>query len=237
MVTQALPSTEVQPAVVVQPAVDPILTTITPDPAIAAPSITPAVPAPSPEPSPLPVTPSGPSEVQILRQRLAQVEAAREAAETEATLTQEAQQVYQEEMAAGQTEADARRIAGRHLTLARRVHERVQELRMQQETLQGKQNAAIAIGSQYGVNPTILMSAESPQQMREMAEREKRYTGLERDLQALKRGQVPPQTLNANGISQAGGPAVTADNIDALHLEGKVSDEIYRNFLSTGQLR
>ena len=236
MVTQVIPSTEV-----IQPAVDPnLLTTTTPEPAIApAPSATtPAVQAPSPETSPqLPFTPSEPSEVQILRQKLAQVEAAREAAETETALTQEAQQVYQEEMSAGQTEADARRIAARHLTLARRVHGREQQLRMQHEILQGKQNAAIAFGSQYGVSPTILMSAESPQQMRDIAEREKRYAGMERDLQVLKRGQVPAQTLNANGISQAGGPAVTADNIDALHLEGKVSDEAYRNFLSTGQLR
>jgi hypothetical protein len=73
--------------------------------------------------------------------------------------------------------------------------------------------------------------------MHEMAQREKRYAGLEKDIQVLKRGQVPAQNLSTTGISQAGGPAVTADNIDALHLDGKVSDEAYRKFLTTGQLR
>ena len=83
----------------------------------------------------------------------------------------------------------------------------------------------------------MLMSSESPQQMHEIAQREKRYASMDRDLQLLKRGQVPAQNLNANGISQAGGPTLTSDNIDSLHLEGKVSDEVYRKFLSTGELR
>ena len=235
MVTPAITVPEV-----VQPAVDPsLLTAATPETsALSATAPAPETAAPRPETPAPPVTPPvGPSEVQQLRQRLAQVEAEREATATEAALTQEAQQVYQEEMAAGQTEADARRIAGRHLTLARRVHTRERELRMQGEILQGKQNAAVALGAQYGVNPTMLMKAVDLDDMHAIGQREQRYANQEKDIQMLKRGQVPAQNLSATGISQAGGPAVTADNIDALHLEGKVTDVAYRKFLETGQLR
>ena len=34
----------------------------------------------------------------------------------------------------------------------------------------------------------------------------------------------------------AGGMGITKDNIDALHLQGKVSDQVYRLFLQTGEL-
>ncbi len=43
-------------------------------------------------------------------------------------------------------------------------------------------------------------------------------------------------TTNPDSGRGAGGAEVTADNIDKLHMEGKVSDAVYRNFLRTGQV-
>ena len=176
-------------------------------------------------------------EAVFLRQRLAQLESEREAETTERSLQVEARQVLNDAVARGLSEEDANWMAQRHYALARRVQQQEATLQRNYQIAQGRQNAAVAIGSQYGVSPAILMSAESPQQMHEIAQREKRYTGLERDIQVLKQAQVPSQPLNSAGYSQAGGPTLTADNIDALHLEGKVSDDLYRKFLTTGQIR
>ena len=47
---------------------------------------------------------------------------------------------------------------------------------------------------------------------------------------------APGDTTNPDSGRGAGGAELTADNIDKLHIEGKVSDAVYRNFLRTGQI-
>ena len=63
------------------------------------------------------------------------------------------------------------------------------------------------------------------------------------DAWAKSRGIVPPdgakKPAGTEALARGGSVAtelVTADNIDALHAQGKVSDERYRAFLRTGQL-
>ena len=164
-------------------------------------------------------SPSQASEIAYLRRQSAQYEAEKAAQATEATLQQEARAVQQEALSRGFTAEDALWVAQRHYTTARRVSQETQQLRVQQQNLQDKQNAAIIIGRQYSVDPTVLMTGDSPEAMTAIAEREKRYAAQETRLKALEQRQVPSQTLNASNGSQAGGITITADNIDALWMD------------------
>ena len=105
----------------------------------------------------------------------------------------------------------------------------------QQQIQQGKINAAQFYGKEYGIDPAILMDSQSPEAMREVGAREKRYAEQERRIQSLEQGRVPAQALNSVGTSQATGITVTSDNIDLLHSQNRISDEAYRNFLRTQQ--
>lgn len=208
-----LPVVESTPAAPVQitPAVTPAPTT--PPPAATGVAMaTPAAPAP-------PFLPAPPSEVEILRRQLADFQAERQAQEAEATLTQEARAVQQQALARGLSEEDAQWMANNHYSVAKRVMQERQQLREQQSQLQGKQNAALIIGGQYGVSPGLLMSASTPEEMHVIAQREKHYASLEADLRQLKQAQVPPQTLNAVNGTRASGIAVTNDNIDKLYMD------------------
>jgi len=102
---------------------------------------------------------------------------------------------------------------------------------------QSKLSAAQVIGQQFGVAPQALMTANTLDEMRAIAAREKRYMDNERRIEALEKSKVPPQHMNTTGISKVGGLAVTSDNIDALWIQGRVSDETYRRFLETKQIR
>lgn len=196
---------------------------VVPDTATQAPVVTPTSPAPA-APAPTSVAPAPPltplqvqpSEVEILRRQLADINAARQAEATEATLLREMQDVYREELTQGQSEADATRIARRHYDLAKRVNQQQGQLREQQAYLQGKQNAALQIGAQHGVSPALLMSANTPEEMVAIAQREKHYASLEADIKQLKQGQVPAQTLDGANVTRAGAVTVTSDNIDKL---------------------
>ena len=110
-----------------------------------------------------------------------------------------------------------------------------QNFRQQQQIQQGKMNAAQFYGKQYGIDPAILMDAQSPEAMREVGAREQRYAEQEKRIQSLEQGRVPAQALNSVGTSQATGITVTSDNIDLLHGQQRISDEAYRNFLRTQQ--
>ena len=179
-------------------------------------------------------------ELARLRQQLAEVQAEREARAFESSLTAEAQQVLRDAVARGLSEEDANWMAQRHYAVAKRGGEEQQRLRQEQQYSEGKRSAAAQIGRQYGVDASLLMTANSPDEMRMVAEREKRYAGLERDIQTLKRGQVPAQTLNAGNGSRAGAITVDGQNIDKLwldyerqHPNGTNPYEVqYRNFLS-----
>ena len=53
--------------------------------------------------------------------------------------------------------------------------------------------------------------------------------------EALQEADV--DDMGTGSSAAGGGEAPTKDNIDALHLAGKVSDEVYRKFLKTGELK
>lgn len=248
MVTPTItaPGSEALPA----PAAEPeVLNAVQPD---AAPA-TPSAPVASPEAS-VPIvpgapqqresvsTPQAPDELATLRRQVAEYEAERQRQATETALTQESQEVYREALVRGLTEEDATWTAQRYHMVARRATEEQQRIRQEQAYFQGKQNAAASIGREYGVDPIILMTGDSPQSMRAIAEREKRYAAQDARLKALEQDRVKPQTLNASTGSRAGTIGVTPDNIDKLWFDheqahpGAVNpyDAQYRKLLGMG---
>lgn len=182
-----------------------------PAPLVAA-SSTPETPVLAPPISSPPLAEENAS----LRRQLAQVEAEKQAQATQAILTQEAQQVRRDALARGLSDEDANWMAQRHYDLAQRVHQEQQSIREQQQFFQGKVNASMIIGAQYGISPSILMGANTPAEMRSIADREKKYAAQEARLGKLEQARVQPQTLNSPGGRAA--PALTLDNIDALYM-------------------
>ena len=195
---------------------------LAPSPSVEAKVVTPPAPAGAPAgsstpPQQAPLRPSPQAmELQALRQQVQQAAAEKQAEQVRQNLGREAQSVYQEEIAQGQTPEEAMRIARRHYNLAMRVNQQEQALQQQQSYLQGRQNAAVHYGRLYGVNPSLLMAADTPQLMEQLARREKHYAGLEADVKALKVAQVPVQTLNNSNGDAGGGVAATSENIDKL---------------------
>lgn len=232
--------------------VEPLVNTPPVDaPVLVAPAGTEPAPVASPVLAPPPITAAPPppaytppSELAVLRQRLAQVEAEKAAQATEATLQQEAQAVRQEALARGLSDEDATWFAQKHYVVARRVSQEQTRLREQGDLLQAKQNAAAHYGRIYGVDPNVLMSADSPDQgpnsMVVLGERHKLYLAQEARLKALERNQVPAQTLDASNGSRAGNIVVTNDNIDKLWVDHETQhpgtpnpyDVPYRKFLN-----
>ena len=216
MVTPTVVAPEsIQPADVTEPilAVEPAPVGTSAPAAGAAPT---AVSTPTDRPV---VQPRESEELIALRRQVAENEAEKQLQAFEATLTAEAQQVYREELAAGQTEDDARRISQRHYVLAKRVGQEQQRLQQEQQFNEGKRNAAAHFGRVYGVDPTLLMVANTPQDMQAIGEREKRYAAQEVRLKALEQGRVQPQTLDSSNGSRAGSVVPTRDNIDKLWLD------------------
>jgi hypothetical protein len=80
------------------------------------------------------------------------------------------------------------------------------------------------------------MTAQTEADMEAIAQREKRYIDQESRLKVLEQGRVPGQVLDSGAGRPAGAGGITGDNIDQLHLQGKVTDATYRRFLSTGQI-
>lgn len=158
-------------------------------------------------------------ELRTARQRLAQVEADRQAETTQARLTEEARQVQRDALARGLSEEDANWMAQRHFTLAQGVHQEREKLREEQQYMQGKMNAAVQLGKEYGVSADLLMSGNTPQDMRAIGEREKRYATQEARIKALEQKQVPAQALDASNGSRAGGVVASGDTIDKLWVD------------------
>lgn len=115
--------------------------------------------------------------------------------------------------------------------------EQQRKFRSDQAFLIGQQWASFSIGQELGVDPSLLANAPNPTEMRKIAVREKRYQDQEKRLQTLEQGRVPGQHVNTVGTTRAGGQAVTSDNIDMLHVQGRVNDVTYRRFLDTGIIR
>ena len=222
MVTPAVQADLTQPVVESQPLATPIELAPAPDTTAATPAASTTRPPADIVPPALTAPPQGlrpdtsASELATLRRQLADVEAQRQAEATSARLTQEAQQVQRDALARGLSEEDANWMAQRHYTLAQQVHQERESVRVQQQIMQGKINAAVALGGEYGISPSMLMDANSPAEMRAIGEREKRYAAQEARLKTLEQARVQPQLLNAASGSGAAGVNATVDNIDKL---------------------
>jgi len=108
---------------------------------------------------------------------------------------------------------------------------------------QGRLNAALAIGAEYGVDPRQIVSLPSPDAMIAMARELTQQTGLSARLKvledentALKKRLAPPQSFSS-GQAAPDGTRPTSDNIDALYAQdpGRWESK-YRDFLRTGRI-
>ena len=217
MVTQAAPADLTQPVVESQPLAPPIELAPAPATTAATPPVLTDIIPPALTAPPQGLRPdTSASELATLRRQLADVEAQRQAEATTARLTEESRQVQRDALGRGLSEEDANWMAQRHYTLAQQVHQERESVRVQQQIMQGKINAAVALAGEYGISPSMLMDANSPAEMRAIGEREKRYAAQEERLKKLEQGRVQPQSLNAASGSGAAGVNATVDNIDKL---------------------
>ena len=210
MVTPAITDLTIQPSVE------------TPAPLAVEPAATPELTTPAPTTSP-PATQTPaftpPSELDYLRRELAQVRTKQQEEATEAALVAEARAKQQEAMARGFNEQDALWVAQTHYAAAKRASQQQQEYLGQQRYLEGKQNAAMHFGRLHGVDPSILMTANTPAEMDAIGQREKRWAAQDNRLKAVEQAQVPAQRLNSANGSQAGAISATTDNIDMLWMQ------------------
>ena len=122
-----------------------------------------------------------------------------------------------------------------HAQETARYWARTRQLETQSNQMAKVQVAQI-LGGQYGVQADDLMGYATPQAMeaaaKSMGVRNKRYSAMEARLKQLEMGQVRPQIYNTPGAG-AGLQGVSNDNIDALWLQGRVSDADYQRFLDS----
>lgn len=117
------------------------------------------------------------------------------------------------------------------------TREQINAYRAQQAELRASR---IDLSQQFGVPQEQLTGFNDEGSMRHYAEQYSNTTGpqatrikeLEARLASLEKKQVPAQNFNQPGGT--GGTRITANNIDALYMQGKVSDERYRRFLESG---
>ncbi len=110
------------------------------------------------------------------------------------------------------------------------------------QALQQKTRAdRLEISQQFGIPAQELSGFSDEAAMRHHAEQysntigpqAKEMAAMKKEIEQLKKGQVPAnQQFNQPGGT--GGTRVTSQNIDALHLAGKISDARYRKFLDSG---
>jgi actin-related protein len=173
-----------------------------------------------------------------LRRRVAQMESERAAQDAQTAMATEAQRIYRDAIARGFPEEDSRWIAEQHQGVVRQFQEEQSRIRDEQQISSDKRDAAIFIARQHGVDPAMLMSGNSPNEMMDIAQREKRYLDQEVRLKAVEQGRVPAQSFATNG-SQAGNAAANTQNIDQLWLNHEVQhpgthnpyENAYRRFI------
>lgn len=109
------------------------------------------------------------------------------------------------------------------------VTQREAALTARESSISKQTHAALAakISAEFGVaiEPLLINTDGTEVQMRTLAP------------MLTKTGKpAPGDTTPPDSGRGAGGVEITADSIDKLHMEGKVSDVVYRNFLRTGQV-
>jgi hypothetical protein len=192
------------------------------------------------EQEPAPLTRPAPLLTPEVQQRLARADRLEEQEQQKAehqAVTEALQGFVDEAGRRGMVQEDIDWFSQTQTTTVRQLLGNFQRSMEEREFYWGRRLAAYDIGREKGVDPNLLMDARDPDHMRQMADRELRYTNHEGRISATEQSRVPAQSLNRTNASRAGGQAVTSDNIDLLHREGLVSDDTYRRFLSTGQIR
>jgi hypothetical protein len=177
-------------------------------------------------------------EAVYLRRRVAQMESDKAAQDSQAAINNEAQRVYRDAIAKGFPAEDARWIAEQQQGVVKQFHEEQSRIREEQKFISDKQSAANIIASQNGVEVSMLMSGNTPDEMIAIAQRERRYLDQDLRLKAVEQGRVPAQSFATNG-SQAGNAAANTQNIDQLWLNHEVQhpgthnpyENAYRRFL------
>ncbi len=152
-------------------------------------------------------------------------------AEAERAVAQEMQNLRTEMASRNYAPEDQEWLVSRYSRLIKNVAQEQLRFREEQTVERTRTTAAQTIAKDAGIDPQLLMGANSEQDMRQIATREKRYLDQEVRLQAVEKRGVPAQNLNQTGTSRVGGQAVTSDNVDALWLAGRITDEQYRAFL------
>jgi hypothetical protein len=179
-------------------------------------------------------------ETAYLRRRVAEMEAEKSAQDAQVAINTEAQRVYRDAIAKGFPDEDARWIAQQQQGVVKQFHEEQTRIRDEQQLASDKQTAANMIARDHGVDPSMLMSGNSPDEMISIAQREKRYLEQDMRLKSLEQGRVPAQSFATNG-SQAGNTAANTQNIDQLWLNHEVQhpnthnpyEAAYRRFLGS----
>jgi hypothetical protein len=151
-----------------------------------------------------------------------------------------AQRMYRDAIARGFPEEDARWIAEQQQGVVRQFQQEQSRIRDEQQISSDKRDAAIFIAKQNGVDPAMLMTGNSPEEMITMAQKEKRYLEQDLRIKSLEQGRVPAQSFASNG-SQAGNTAANTQNIDQLWLNHEVQhpgthnpyENAYRRFLGS----
>jgi hypothetical protein len=177
-------------------------------------------------------------EAVYLRRRVAQMESDKAAQDSQAAINNEAQRVYRDAIAKGFPAEDARWIAEQQQGVVKQFHEEQSRIREEQKFISDKQSAANIIANQNGVEVSMLMSGNTPDEMIAIAQRERRYLDQDLRLKAVEQGRVPAQSFATNG-SQAGNAAANTQNIDQLWLNHEVQhpgthnpyENAYRRFL------
>ena len=103
-----------------------------------------------------------------------------------------------------------------------------------QKETEAKLYTATQMGQRYGVPMESLMRYNTPEAMEDGAKAAQELSKLKSQVDKMQKGTIPSQRFDTG--RGKGGPAITGDNVDLLHMQGQISDEAYRDFLSTGKL-
>lgn len=210
-------------------------------PAPSAPTKPTATAPESPQPTPTaPLLAAPPNALANMQRQYAEQQAAMEQLQdqmAEASGKQLAAQ-YRQQLEAQYPGVDVTPLAQKYealltqeRTAAKQQRDAQQQVVRMQQNQQAKGFWAEMLSKQYGMPINELLAFNDPLLMESKAE----TWQAKQENSRLKQAQLGPQTPTNSAPSRAR-VSVTADNIDKLHMEGKVSDTQYRNFLRTQEI-
>lgn len=133
----------------------------------------------------------------------------------------------------GMTPEAAKQIATEYAAVVRQNIDAQRSRQLQTQT-------AFQIAREFKIDASILIDLPSREAMIYTARAQGQQGQVSAELASLRaevaRLKKAPAQTYANGAVSGDGASATADNIDALWLQGKVSDERYRKWVNTRQL-